>query len=94
MNPVYISPPHTRAPARVCMGFPRGSHAVPGQRPLDGFPDARALAGLRREVPAGPARLLTQLVLRGLRSEHHEAAALLVLALDAHAAGHDNDTAP
>jgi hypothetical protein len=42
----------------------------------------KAGAGIAKEVPPGPARLLEALVRRGLAREHLHTAAALVLALD------------
>lgn len=51
------------------------------QTPLPGFPTERELRGLDH-APPGPARLLAELAVRGLRDEHMPAAAAIVRALE------------
>lgn len=46
-----------------------------------------ATAGLRRECPPGPERLLRELVKRGLGHDHFHAAAALVVVLEEDAGG-------
>ena len=46
-------------------------------------------AGLAHHVPNGPAKLLAELVKRGLKGEHLEETARFLLAWDAHAASVD-----
>jgi hypothetical protein len=58
--------------------------STPAQPTLPGFPTRRELLGLAG-TPRGAERLLSELVLRGLRAERLPAAAALVLALEAEA---------
>jgi hypothetical protein len=60
---------------------------TPGQLALFADPNGTgrktvSVAGLRRDAPPGPERLLRELVKRGLCPDHLERAAALVLVLD------------